>query len=60
VNPGFGGTFSNSESGQRFIIGGGIALTNPASTLGANVGFQHVLIDGGKTQVGVTITFGGR
>ena len=60
VNPGFGGTFSQSASGQSFIIGGGIALTNPASSVGANLGFQKVMIDGGKTQVGIAVTFGGR
>lgn len=59
-NPGGTGTFSRGASGQRFIIGGGIALTNPASTIGANLGFQHVVFEGGKTQVGITVTFGGR
>lgn len=57
------GGFANSESsltrsGQRFMIGGGVALTNPASTIVANLGFQHVVIDGAKTQVGISITFG--
>lgn len=58
TNPGFGGTFSETRSDQRFMIGGGVALTNPASTIVANLGFQHVMIDGAKTQVGIAITFG--
>jgi hypothetical protein len=50
----------SSASGQRFIIGGGVALTNSTSSIGASLGFQHIVIDNGKTQVGVSITLGGR
>ncbi|HEX4681372.1 MAG TPA: hypothetical protein VH277_01615 [Gemmatimonadaceae bacterium] len=66
VTPAFGfgqeqvNSATSSESGQRFIIGGGVALTNATSSIGASLGFQHVVIDNGKTQVGVSITLGGR
>jgi hypothetical protein len=51
---------SGSQSGQRVMIGGGVALTNPTSNVAATLGFQKIVIDGGKTQVGVSISLGGR
>jgi hypothetical protein len=49
-----------SQSGQAFMLGAGLALSNPSSSIGANLGLQHVFVDGAKTQIGITITLGGR
>jgi len=49
-----------SASGQRAMIGGGIALTNGLSNIGASLGVQRIIITNGKTMVGLSITLGGR
>lgn len=41
-----------SESGSRFMLGGGIGVLSSSSGLGLNVGVQKVFIEGGKTVFG--------
>ncbi|MDB4907895.1 MAG: hypothetical protein JWO05_2679 [Gemmatimonadetes bacterium] len=53
----FAGT---SESGQRFLLGGGLGLANAGSSFSASVGFQHVFITGGQTMYGISVTIGGK
>ena len=61
LTPGLGwGRATNgntSDSGTRFMLGGGIALHNTRNSLGANFGFQKVFIDNGETMFGVNVTF---
>jgi opacity protein-like surface antigen len=44
-----------SESGQRFMIGGGVGLAF-ANGIGANLGMRKVFIEEGKTQIGLGFT----
>jgi hypothetical protein len=44
----------------RGLIGGGVALFNPKSALGANIGFQYVFVSRTEMQVGVGLSLGGR
>lgn len=55
IDPGDG---TPTQSGARFMIGGGLALTTPTSTIGGSLGFQHIVINGGKTQYGLSVTVG--
>lgn len=55
IDPGNG---NPTQSGTRFMIGGGLALTTPTSTIGGSLGFQHIVINGGKTQYGIAVTVG--
>lgn len=47
----------NSDSGTRFLLGGGVAIRSTRHSLGANFGFQKVFIDNGETMFGVNLTF---
>ena len=49
-----------SDSGTRFLLGGGITFQSTTSAFGGNVGFQKVFINGGDTVFGISIIFGGR
>lgn len=49
-----------TASGNRFMIGGGLALYNRASTIGFSFGFQYVSIPNSQMQVGAAMTLGGR
>ena len=44
-----------SDTGTRFLLGGGITFESLTSGIGANVGFQKVFINGGETMFGVTL-----
>lgn len=44
-----------SESGQRFMVGGGVGLAF-ANGIGANLGLRKVFIDQGETQFGLGFT----
>lgn len=50
----------NSESGTRFLLGGGVTFQSTNSPVSANVGFQKVFIDGGDTVIGLSVVLGGR
>lgn len=49
-----------SESGTRFLLGGGVTFQSTTHALGANVGFQKVFINGGDTVFGISVIIGGR
>ena len=46
-------------SGLRATVGGGLAIVNPDG-VGFNLGVQKVLMEGGRTQLGVGISWQGR
>jgi len=50
----------DSESGTRFLLGGGVAILSPTSGLDVNLGFQKVFIDSGEMIFGLSLTFGVR
>ena len=52
--------FPDSESGSRFMLGGGVGIYNPTSSVVLNIGFQHVAIENGGTQIGFALMLGGR
>jgi hypothetical protein len=47
-----------SESGSRFLLGGGVGLFGSTTGFGVDVGFQKVFIDQGKTTFGLNLVFG--
>jgi hypothetical protein len=49
-----------TNSGTRFVLGGGIGIWNPTSSISASVGFNRVMLDGAATTFGVNVTLGGR
>jgi hypothetical protein len=64
VSPGFGwGRVSeggDSESGTRFVLGGGVGIVSSNSGLGLTLGAQKVFIDGGKLVFGAGLTWARR
>ena len=64
VTPAFGFGSSNesgsSVSGVRFLLGGGIGLHNPASTVSVHAGFQQIFISDAKMIFGLGLSIGGR
>lgn len=44
----------------RGLLGGGVALFNPKSALGASIGFQYVFVTHTELQVGIGLSIGGR
>jgi hypothetical protein len=64
VSPGFGwGHISegrDSESGTRFMLGGGVGIVSMNSGLGFTLGAQKVFIDGGKLVFGAGVTWARR
>ena len=61
--PGFGfagvSGDGESESGTRFMLGGGVGVANLAGALGVHVGFQKIFLEEAPTQFGIGLTFGG-
>lgn len=47
---------NDSESGVRFLLGGGLGVMS-STGLALNIGFQKVFIDGGDTQVGLGVAW---
>ena len=45
----------DGDSGERFLLGGGVTFESLTSGIGANVGFQKIFINGGKTMFGVSL-----
>lgn len=54
---GLGHTTINGDgnSGTRFLLGGGVTFESLTSGIGANVGFQKVFLNQGKTVFGLTL-----
>ena len=48
----------DTESGTRFMLGGGVSFLFPNQGFGIEVGMQKVFIDEGDTVVGIGISFG--
>ena len=48
-------TDTDSETGTRFLLGGGVTFESLTSGIGANVGFQKVFLNQGKTMFGVSL-----
>jgi hypothetical protein len=56
-----GGSSGNpSVRAGRGLLGGGVALFNPKSSLGASIGFQYVFATKTEMQIGVALSLGGR
>jgi hypothetical protein len=51
---------ASSVLAGRGLLGGGVALFNPKSSLGASVGFQYVFVSHTELQLGVGLSIGGR
>lgn len=49
-----------SESGTRFMLGGGLGLHQISNNLSVSAGFQKVFIDGGDMVWGLGVTLGGQ
>jgi hypothetical protein len=66
ITPAFGfgtvdfGEGTDSQSGSRFMLGGGVGVYNRTSNIVLNLGFQHVAISDGGTQIGLALMLGGR
>jgi len=48
------------QSGTRWVIGGGIGVWNPLSSVSASIGVNQVVQAGAKPVFGVNVVFGGR
>jgi hypothetical protein len=64
VAPGFGwghiSEGSDSQSGTRFMLGGGVGVISSTSGVGVTIGVQKVFITGGKLVVGAGLTWSRR
>ena len=49
---------TSSESGTRFMLGGGVGFFFPRQGIGLQAGAQKVFFEDGKTVIGVGLTFG--
>jgi hypothetical protein len=47
-----------TESGSRFMLGGGLGIRHNGSGIGLDLGFQRIFLPGANTLVGVGLTFG--
>ena len=47
------------NSGTRWVMGGGIGLWNPTTSISATVGLNKVMLDGAPTTFGVNVVIGG-
>lgn len=50
----------SSESGERFLLSGGVGLMSSGGSFGLTVGAHHVFIEGGKTVFGAGISLSHR
>jgi len=48
------------QSGTRWVIGGGIGVWNPMSSISASIGVNQVVQAGSKPVFGINVAFGGR
>ena len=48
------------QSGTRWVIGGGIGVWNPMSSVSASIGVNQVVQAGSKPVFGINVAFGGR
>ncbi|HVX41328.1 MAG TPA: hypothetical protein VHB25_17320 [Gemmatimonadaceae bacterium] len=52
--------FDQTFSGSRFMLGGGLAVYNPSSSLSFSAGVQYVSIQSAQLQIGLNVVLGGR
>jgi hypothetical protein len=48
------------QSGTRWVLGGGIGVWNPLSSVSASIGVNQVMLSGAKPVFGINVAFGGR
>jgi hypothetical protein len=48
------------KSGTRWVLGGGIGVWNPLTSVSASVGINQVILTGSKPVFGVNVVIGGR
>jgi hypothetical protein len=48
------------QSGTRWVLGGGIGIWNPMSSVSASIGINQVMLSGAKPVFGINVAFGGR
>ncbi len=53
-------TANCQNSGTRWVVGGGIGVWNPTTSVSASVGFIKVLLRDAATTFGINVVFGGR
>jgi hypothetical protein len=60
VSGGEGAGGTPASSGTRFMLGGGVGVFNPESNIQVSIGLQQVFINSADTQIGLSISLGGR
>ena len=48
------------QTGTRWVLGGGIGVWNPMSSVTASIGVNQVMLTGAKPVFGINVTLGGR
>jgi len=54
------GIMTCDQSGTRWVLGGGLGVWNPMSSVSASIGINQVMLSGAKPVFGVNVAFGGR
>jgi hypothetical protein len=54
------GPCNDSASGTRIVLGGGVGLWSPMSSVSASVGINQVMADAARPVFGVSVVIGGR
>jgi hypothetical protein len=49
-----------TKNGTRWVIGGGLGVWNPLTSVSASVGVNQVMLSGAKPVFGINVIFGGR
>lgn len=49
-----------TRSGTRWVLGGGIGVWNPMTSVSASVGVNQIMLSGAKPVFGINVVFGGR
>jgi hypothetical protein len=49
-----------SKSGTQWVLGGGLGVWNPLTSISASIGVNHVMLEGAKPVFGINVIFGGR
>jgi hypothetical protein len=68
LNPVFGigqvngpcGIVSCERNGTRWVLGGGVGVWNPLTSISASLAINQVMLDGSSPVFGVNVVFGGR
>lgn len=49
-----------TKSGTRWVLGGGLGVWNPLTSVSASIGVNQVMLSGAKPVFGINVIFGGR